>query len=138
MAQRLFCCRSAREARRAIICSIVVVGVIFLVALVGIGLFAYYREHALTGEALALVSEKQDRIFPVFIVDPFLGCRCSGERSRNRLVGAAPAGAECHRGAVPADEVTKGTSHARRVPPSIRTSARHPPRAAARRSRSRR
>jgi len=69
LAQRLFCCRDARAARRAIIGSIAAVGVIFLVALVGIALFAYYREHPLTGEARALVDAKPDRIFPVFIVE---------------------------------------------------------------------
>jgi Na+/proline symporter len=69
LAQRLFCCRDARAARRAIIGSIAAVGVIFLVALVGIALFAFYREHPLAGEAKALVEAKPDRIFPVFIVE---------------------------------------------------------------------
>ena len=69
LAQRLFCCRDARAARRAIICSIAAVGVIFLVAMVGIGLFAYYREFPLRGEALAMVEKDPDRIFPLFIVE---------------------------------------------------------------------
>ena len=69
LAQRLFCCKDARDARRAIIGSIAAMAVTFLVALVGIGLFAYYREHPLEGEALALVTAKEDRIFPVFIVE---------------------------------------------------------------------
>jgi solute:Na+ symporter, SSS family len=69
LAQRLFCCKNERDARRAIVCSIAAIGVVFLVALVGIGLFAYYREYPLEGEALALVTAKPDRIFPLFIVE---------------------------------------------------------------------
>ena len=67
MAQRLFCCRDQREARKAIIASIAAMAVTFLVALVGVGLWAYYREHPMSGETLALYSEKNDRVFPLFI-----------------------------------------------------------------------
>lgn len=67
LAQRLFCCRDQREARKAIIASIAAMAVTFLVALVGVGLWAYYREHPMRGETLALYSEKNDRVFPLFI-----------------------------------------------------------------------
>jgi Na+/proline symporter len=69
IAQRMFCCRNEREARKAIVASIAAMGVTFLVALVGIGLFAWYREHPLGGAAAAMVAEKPDRVFPVFIVE---------------------------------------------------------------------
>ncbi|MEW6071180.1 MAG: hypothetical protein AB1726_01115, partial [Planctomycetota bacterium] len=69
LAQRLFCCRDEKAARRAIVASIAAVGVIFLVALVGVALFAYYREHPLAGAALDLVAADPDRLFPVFIVE---------------------------------------------------------------------
>jgi Na+/proline symporter len=39
-----------------------------LVALVGVGLYAWYQAHPLEGRALELVTEKPDRIFPVFVV----------------------------------------------------------------------
>jgi Na+/proline symporter len=39
-----------------------------LVALVGLALHAYYRQHPLAGEALALYREKPDRIFPIFVL----------------------------------------------------------------------
>jgi SSS family solute:Na+ symporter len=67
MAQRLLCCGNARMARRAIISSIAGMGITFAVALIGIGLWAYYQEQPLSGEALALVNAKGDRIFPIFI-----------------------------------------------------------------------
>lgn len=67
MAQRLFCCRGPREARRAILASYAAVLLIALVALVGVALWAYLREHPLEGAAAALVAEKPDRVFPVFI-----------------------------------------------------------------------
>lgn len=68
MAQRMFCCRSQREARWAIISSTASMLVTLAVALVGVGLFAYYRAHPLTGEALAMFQARGDRIFPIFIV----------------------------------------------------------------------
>ena len=69
MAQRLFCCRTAKEARWAMIGSYAAVVPIVLVALVGAALFAYTQEHPLEGAAAALVAEKSDRLFPVFVVE---------------------------------------------------------------------
>ena len=69
MAQRIFCCRGPREARRAVIASYAAIGLTALVALVGIGLYAYYRQNPLEGAALALFEEKPDRIFPIFVVE---------------------------------------------------------------------
>ena len=69
LAQRLLCCRDERDARRAIIMSILGMLITFAVALIGIGLWAYYQEYGLTGEAARLVAEKGDRIYPVFISD---------------------------------------------------------------------
>lgn len=69
MAQRMFCCRSARDAKLAVISSIAGQGVTALLMLVGVGLFAYYQENPLSGESLALFQEKGDRIFPLFIIN---------------------------------------------------------------------
>lgn len=69
MAQRMFCCKNAKEARKAIIASIAAMGVTFAVTLVGVGLWAYYKEHPMTGEALAMYTQKNDRVFPIFIRD---------------------------------------------------------------------
>ncbi|MCP4591490.1 MAG: hypothetical protein GY842_12160 [bacterium] len=68
LAQRMFCCKDARDARWAIIFSTVGQVVTITVMLVGVGLFAYYKQHPLTGDALAMYNEKGDRIFPIFIV----------------------------------------------------------------------
>lgn len=69
LAQRVLCCRSAREAQRAVVTSIVVVFVIFGVQCVGLALWAFTREHPLSAEAAALVAEKPDRILPLFVVE---------------------------------------------------------------------
>ncbi len=95
LAQRMFCCKNERAARLAIISSTASQVVTFTVALVGVGLFAYYKQPAtpeqtaawgdavsadfprLGGEAYRLVEGdpeagvegKGDRIFPIFIVE---------------------------------------------------------------------
>jgi solute:Na+ symporter, SSS family len=69
MAQRLFCCRTAGEARRAMIASYVAVIPILLVALVGAALWSYHVQHPLAGAAAALVAARSDAVFPVFVVE---------------------------------------------------------------------
>jgi len=71
MAQRMFCCRSAREARWAIISSSASQIVTVTVALVGVGLYAYYQSHQPSPAAAALLAERAhgDRILPVFAVE---------------------------------------------------------------------
>lgn len=69
MAQRLFCCRSPRDAQRAVVASSASVLVSFTFALVGVGLWAYYREAPLAGAAASMVVEQPDRVFAVFAVE---------------------------------------------------------------------
>lgn len=68
MAQRLFCCREPKSARWAMITSQVGQVITVLVMVLGIGLYAFYRQHPLSGDALAQATEKPDRIFPLFIL----------------------------------------------------------------------
>jgi Na+/proline symporter len=65
----LFCCKDARDARKAIVASSVAVVVAFFALIVGVVLWAYYREHPMEGSALALYAEKNDRVFPIFITE---------------------------------------------------------------------
>ena len=69
MAQRIFCCRSARDAQRAVIASSVSVLVSFAFAVVGIGLWAYYEQAPLQGAGAEIVAEQPDRVFAVFAVE---------------------------------------------------------------------
>ncbi|MDE2689819.1 MAG: hypothetical protein OXI49_04845 [Acidobacteriota bacterium] len=69
MAQRLFCCRSARDAQLAVTASGVSVLVSLSFAFVGIGLWAYYEQAPLTGVAAEIVAEQPDRVFAVFAVE---------------------------------------------------------------------
>jgi len=84
LAQRMFCCKNARDARWAIISSIASQVVTITVMLVGVGLFAYYRQQpdaaaelvncnpdypSLCGESNTKFIEKSDRILPIFILE---------------------------------------------------------------------
>lgn len=84
--QRMFCCKSEKQARWAIISSTAGQFVTFTVMLVGVGLYAYYQQTPspealatgverhpdfpnLAGEALDYYTREPDRIFPIFIVN---------------------------------------------------------------------
>jgi len=69
LAQRIFCCKNARDARWAIISSQISQLVTLTVALVGIGLYAYYSAHPLEGQALEIFKARGDRILPIFVVE---------------------------------------------------------------------
>jgi Na+/proline symporter len=68
LAQRLFCCADARAARKAMLASNAALLVTTLAAFVGLALFAFYRQHPLTGAAAELAAAEPDRIFPLFIL----------------------------------------------------------------------
>ncbi len=69
-AQRIFACRSKRDAQVAMLSSYAAEVVVALMLLVGVGLWAFYRANPqlLTGEAGRIVSENPDNIFPLFIL----------------------------------------------------------------------
>jgi SSS family transporter len=68
MAQRFFCCRDAREARKAVIWSSVAMVLPAIMLTVGVGLYAYFQQFPMTPAQLAKVSERSDYIFPIFIL----------------------------------------------------------------------
>ena len=67
MAQRLFCCRDAREARLAIIWSSVSQVVVVLMLFVGAGLFAWYRQHAINTPDFSNFIGEPNTVFPTWI-----------------------------------------------------------------------
>lgn len=69
IAQRLLCCRDARDARKAIAWSSLAMGVTFLVALVGVGLVAWYERNPMSEAGKLLVESANDRIVPVFAME---------------------------------------------------------------------
>lgn len=69
VAQRLLCCRDARDARKAIVASSLAMVVTFLVSLVGVGLCAWYERHPMSTAGTALVESGDDRIVPVFALE---------------------------------------------------------------------
>jgi SSS family solute:Na+ symporter len=66
--QRLLCCRSQREAQKAVLWSTVGELVPVLMLMVGVGLFAFYQNHPLPQDLAELVAQRNDRIFPAFII----------------------------------------------------------------------
>lgn len=88
LAQRMFCCKNERDARWAIISSTFSQVVTLTVMLVGVGLYAYYKQQPaadaspeflaaaahpdfpnLRGEAYEMFQKTPDRIFPIFILE---------------------------------------------------------------------
>ena len=67
-AQRMFCCRNARDARKAMIASSGALLLTLLMLLVGAALFAYYEPMRLAGTEPAIFSEDTNAVFPVWIV----------------------------------------------------------------------
>lgn len=66
-AQRMFCCRNARDASKAIIASSISLLVTVLMLGVGAGLYVYYMQHAPTPAEAALFAKDTDSVFPVWI-----------------------------------------------------------------------
>ena len=67
-AQRMFCCRDAKDARKAMIASSAALLLTLLMLLVGTALFAYYEPMRFTGTEPAIFKKDSNSIFPVWIV----------------------------------------------------------------------
>jgi SSS family transporter len=68
MAQRLFCCRDAREARKAVIWSSVSQLLPLLMLTVGVGIYAYFQRFPMGPAQAELVARRGDYLLPVFIL----------------------------------------------------------------------
>lgn len=66
-AQRMFCCRSASDASKAIIASSISLLVTVLMLAVGAALFVYYVQHPPSPGEAFLFAKDQDSVFPVWI-----------------------------------------------------------------------
>ena len=67
-AQRMFCCRDARDARKAIVWSSASQFITLLMLLVGAGLFAWYQKTAPSEAEAELFKQDSNFVFPVWIV----------------------------------------------------------------------
>jgi Na+/proline symporter len=67
-AQRMFCCRNAKDARKAMIASSGALLLTLLMLFVGAGLFAYYEPMRLAGTEPSIFSSDTNTVFPVWIV----------------------------------------------------------------------
>lgn len=68
MAQRLFCCRDERAARKAIVGSTVAVILAVMMLAVGAALYAYFLREPLTGAEQAKVDARRDYLLPIFVL----------------------------------------------------------------------
>ncbi len=66
-AQRMFCCKNASDARKAIICSCFSQVITVLMLMVGAGLFVWYQQFVPTPAEAATFAEDADNVFPVWI-----------------------------------------------------------------------
>ncbi len=66
-AQRIFCCGSAKDARKAVIWSSVSLFTTLLMLAVGSGLFAWYQVRGLTPDEALKFAENPNFVFPVWI-----------------------------------------------------------------------
>ena len=66
-AQRIFCCGSQKDARKAMIWSSVSLITTLLMLAVGSGLFAWYQINGLTPDEAAKFAEDENFVFPVWI-----------------------------------------------------------------------
>jgi Na+/proline symporter len=66
-AQRIFCCGSAREARKAVVWSSVSLITTLLMLAVGAGLFAWYHTKGMSPAEAAKFAENANFVFPVWI-----------------------------------------------------------------------
>jgi SSS family transporter len=68
MAQRIFCCRTRRDAAKAIIVSNVGIVLALVMLLVGVALWAYFRHNPLTPREAQLFSKDENYLLPIFVV----------------------------------------------------------------------
>jgi solute:Na+ symporter, SSS family len=66
-AQRMFCCRNAADASKAIIVSCFSQVITILMLLVGAGLYVWYLQHPPTPAEAAAFASDRDNVFPVWI-----------------------------------------------------------------------
>ncbi len=67
-AQRMFCCGSESEARKAIVWSSISQVITLLMLMVGAGLFAWYVVHDPTAQEAAMFAKDNNNVFPTWIV----------------------------------------------------------------------
>lgn len=66
-AQRMFCCGSPQEARKAMVWSCVSILITVVMLAVGAGLFAWYGMKGLTADEAAAFASDPNKVFPVWI-----------------------------------------------------------------------
>lgn len=68
MAQRMFTCKNANEARKAVVWSSTSVLITVLLLFVGVGIFVFYRHIPLDMPAQVIVNDDSMKIFAIYIV----------------------------------------------------------------------
>jgi len=66
--QRMMCCRNYKDARKAVLGSLVIVLFTLLMAAVGLGIWLYYQHFHLNVDEAAFLTEQPSRAYPFFVV----------------------------------------------------------------------
>jgi SSS family transporter len=66
--QRMMCCRNAREAKKAILGSLLIVCFTLLMVSIGLGIWLFYRHTPLSLKDAAFLAEQPSRAYPFFVV----------------------------------------------------------------------
>jgi Na+/proline symporter len=66
--QRALCCKDRKESQKAVYASAIGALTFYLMALVGLGLVAFYTLHPPDGTVAELLAREPDRVFPQFLV----------------------------------------------------------------------
>ncbi|MFT5468175.1 MAG: Na+/proline symporter [Verrucomicrobiales bacterium] len=68
MAQRIFCCKNEKDARKAIVWSSISLLITLLMLMVSAGLYTWYQNQAISPSEFSSFVEDQNNVFPVWIV----------------------------------------------------------------------
>jgi solute:Na+ symporter, SSS family len=66
--QRMMCCRDYKQARKAVLGSLVIVLFTLLMAAVGLGVWLYYQHHPLSPTEVAFLAEQPSRAYPFYVI----------------------------------------------------------------------
>jgi len=67
--QRMMCCKDWREARKAVLGSLVIIAITLMMAVVGLGVWLYYRVNPLPPKIAAFLAEQPSRAYPYYVID---------------------------------------------------------------------
>jgi SSS family transporter len=66
--QRMMCCRNQKDAKKAVLGSLGIIGITLLMTAVGLGVWLFYQHNPITAEHASFLAEQPSRAYPFFVV----------------------------------------------------------------------